>query len=260
MSSWSFRGTALDTLGIVTLVSDSLKMPEKRGGNLLIPFLEGRVFVEKEFDERNMTLGLEIIEESIEALETKMDTVKALFGGRSLGTLTQTLENLSVRSAQAEYTGDLNLSRISPVSVRMALDFTMPDPFFRSNVLKSDTQTIDASPKTYTLNNPGTAEERKPKITLTGPLDNPEITNTTNDVSVKYNAVIDSGHYVVIDVDPETGEYTAVDDLAVNVIGNVTHEGAAALFVLVAGDNAISVTDDEATTGTVKIEFYPPYL
>lgn len=260
MSSWSYRGTALETLGIVTLVSDSLKMPEKRGDNIQLPFMDGRVFVEKEFEQRSMTLGLEITEESIEALETKMDTVKTIFGRRSLGTLMQTLEDLSARTAQAEYTGDLNLSRISPVSARLAIDFTLPDPLFRSNVLTSDEHTIGASPTAYTLNNPGSADVRNPKITLTGPLENTEITNTLNAVSVKYNAVIDSGHYVVIDVDTETGEYTAVDDLAVNVIGNVTHEGAAAYFALDAGDNPISVTDDDATTGTVKIEFYPPYL
>lgn len=260
MSSWSFRGTALDTLGIVTLVSDSLNMPKQRGENHLIPLRHGRTHVEKYFDERVLTLGLEIVEVSIEALETKMDTVKALFGSLALGTLEQTLEDNSVRSAQAEFSGDFNGNRISPVSMRLVLEFKMPEPFFRSDTQTSDTQTINASPKTYTLNNPGTAKETKPKITLTGPLANTEITNTTNGVKVKYNGTITAGHYVVIDVDAETGEFTAVTDLAANVIGNVTHEGNVALLVLEPGDNSMSVTDDTHTTGTVKIEFYAPNL
>jgi len=260
MSEWSFRGTNLDALGIVTLVSDSLKMPKRRGDNVLVPFRHGRFFTRKYFEQRTLSLGLEIVEDSIAALEAKMDRVKALMGLGSLGTLEQRLEDLSVRNAQAECTGDLNGARTSPVSMRLVLDFTMPDPFFRLNTQTSDTQTIDASPKTYTLNNPGTAEETLPKITLTGPLANTEITNTTNGVSVKYNGTITAGHYVVIDVNPSTGEFTAVTDLAVNVIGNVTHEGNAALLVLESGDNAMSVTDDTHTTGTVKIEFYPPYL
>lgn len=260
MSSWSFRGTNLDTLGIVTLVSDSLKMPKRRGDNVLVPFRHGRFFARKYFEQRTLSLGLEIVEDSIEAFEAKMDTVKALMGQETLGTLSQTLEDLSVRSAQAECTGDLNGARTSPVSMRLVLDFTMPEPFFRSNTLTSDEQTINASPKTYTLNNPGTAEETKPKITLTGPLANTEITNTTNGVKVKYNGTITAGHYVVIDIDATTGEYTAVDDLAANVIGNVTHLGNAALMVLKSGNNAMSVTDDTHTTGTVKVEFYPPYL
>jgi hypothetical protein len=260
MSKWSFGGVELDTLGVVTLVSDSLKLPEKRGENLLIPFMAGRAWVEKEFDQRSMTLGLEVIAESIQDLETRMDFLKKFFGRRALGLLRQTLEDLTSRSCYAEYTGDLSLTRISPVSVRMALDFTMPEPFFRSSVLTSDEQTIDESPKTYTLNNPGSAEERGALITLTGPLANPEITNTTNGVSVKYNAAITSGHYVVIGVDSETGEYSATDDLSANVIGNVSHSGSAALMVLDAGDNAMSVTDEVATTGTVKFEFYAPWL
>jgi len=260
MSKWSFGGVSLDTLGIVTLVSDSLKLPEKRGGNMLIPFMAGRVWVEKEFEQRTMTLGLEVAEQGIEALESRMDAVKAFFGRRALGLLSQTLEDLSVRENYAEYTGDLSLTRISPVSVRMALDFTMPEPFFRSNVLSENTQTIDASPKTYTLNNPGSAEERRAVITLTGPLENTKITNTGNGVSVQYNAVIAGGHYVVIDMDAETGEYTATDDLSANVIGNVTHEGSAAFMVLDAGDNSMSVTDDTHTTGTVAFAFYAPWL
>lgn len=260
MSSWSFRGTSLDTLGIVTLVSDSFKLPGKRGGNILIPHRDGRWFVKKNFEQRTMTLGLEVVEESVEALEDAIDTVKALFGGRDLGTLQETLEGGSVRTAEAECTADLSPSRISPISVRMVLEFTMPDPFFYSSTLTTDTHTIDASPKTYTITNPGTIDKVDPKIVLTGPLSGTEITNTTNGVKVKYNAAITAGHYVTIDVDSETGEYTAVDDLGANVIGAITHEGDVALFVLEAGANSLSVTDGTHTTGTVKIEFYAPYL
>jgi phage-related protein len=258
MSKWSYRGTDLETLGIVTLVSDSLKMPERRGENMLIPNREGRLFVEKEFEQRSMTLGLEVAKDSIAELEAAMDVVKTLFGKRTLGTLTQTLEDLSVRTCQAEYTGDLNLSRISPVSVRMALDFTMPDPFFRSTTLISDTQTINASPKNYTLNNPGSADERRATITLTGPLRNLVITNTKNTISLTYKGTIASGD--VVTISEENGEYQAVHSVSGNVIGNVSHSGAAALMVLDAGDNAMSITDADHAGGTVKIEFYPPYL
>jgi phage-related protein len=258
MSSWSFRGTELDTLGIVTLVSDSLGMPQKRGGNVLIPFRDGRLFVQKLFEERSMALGLEVVEESISALESKMDTVKALFGGRSLGTLQQTLEDLSVRTILAEYTGDLNLSRVTPVSVKMVLDFTMPDPFFRGETLFSDVQTIDANPKTYTITNPGSAVERNPKIKLTGPLENTIITNVTNGCVLTYTGTIASPRVVTIEM--VNGVYVATDDLNTNLIGNVTHSGDAALFVVDSGANEISVADDEAVTGTVTIEFYPPYL
>lgn len=258
MSSWSFRGTDLDTLGFVTLVSDSLMMPQKRGDNVLIPFRDGRVFVQKLFEQRSMSLGLEVSEDSISALEVKMDTVKALFGARSLGTLAQTLEDNSVRTALAEYTGDLNLTRVTPVSVRMVLEFTLPDPFFRGDVQVSEVQTIDESPKTYTITNTGTAVERNPKIILTGPLENTVITNTTNGCVLTYTGSIPSPRVVTIET--VNGQFVATDDTSANVIGNVTHSGDAALFVVDSGANELSVVDSEATTGTVTVEFYPPYL
>lgn len=250
----------MDTLGIVTLVSDSLKMPVRRGDNILIPHRDGRVFVAKKYEQRKMALGLEVSAASLSELETALDTVKALLGGRSLGTLQQTLEDLSVRTIQAEYVDDLNLSRISPLDARLLLEFIAPDPFFRLSVLFTDTHIINASPKTYTLTNPGTADERNPKIILTGPLNNVTITNMTNGKSVSYNGVIASPRVVTIMTNAATGEYVATDDLSANVIGNVTHVGDTALFALEAGANSISVTDATHTTGTVGVEFYPPYL
>lgn len=260
MSSWSYRGTSLDTLGIVTLVSDSFKMPARRGGNVQIPYRHGRLHTQKYFDQRSLSLGLEIVESSIEDLEAAIDAVKILFGGRSLGALEETLENADVRVAQAELSGDLNVTRVSPVSVKMVLEFTLPDPFLYSDTLTTNTTTINTSPKTFTVNNAGTVENCNPQITLNGPLSNPEITNTTNDVSVKYNGSISAGHSVIIDINPLTDEFRAITDLGANVIGNVTHDGDAAFMVLDAGNNAMSVTDDTHTTGTVTIEFYPPYL
>lgn len=259
MSSWSYRGTSLSSLGIVTLVSDSLKLPERRGENVLIPFQDGRAFTEKKFEQRTMSLGLEIVEDSLTALESKMDTVKALFGKRSLGALAQTLEDTSVRTLQAEYRGDLNPIRISPVSVKMILEFIAPDPLFRGATLFTNTTVINASPKTYTITNPGTADERNPKIELAGPLNNVVITNTTNGKILRYNASIASPRVVTIETNAN-GEYVATTDLGVNVIGNVTHEGDTALFVLDADDNDLSVVDATHTTGSVTIEFYPPYL
>jgi len=258
MSSWSFEGTLLDDLGIVTLVSDSFKTLKRRGGNMLIPQRDGRIFTRKYYEQRTMTLGLEITEDSLTALETAIDTVKALFGESELGTLSETLEDLTVRTLEVEQTGDLDPTRVSPLCVKMLLEFVAPDPFFRGSALVTDTHTIDASPKTYTLTNPGTVYERNPKITLTGPLNNVTITNLINGVSISYNAAIASPR--VVTIQSTNGEFTATDDLGTNVIGNVSHAGDSTLFVLKKGANPLSVVDSVATTGTIKIEYYPPYL
>jgi len=258
MSSWSFRDTALDDIGIVTMVSDSLRMPERRGENVMIPFHDGRVFVEKFFEQRSLTLGLEINEATLQDLESKLDTFKSLLGKHSLGTLAQTLEDASVRTLQVEYTGDLNLKRISPLCVRLVLEFIAPDPFFQGEFQINDLQEISSSPTLFTLTNPGTADIRDPRIILTGPLDQVTITNTSNGVSLSYNAAIDAPRIVTIDKNGT--DYVATDDLGVNVIGNVTHSGDSALFVLDAGDNELEVVDSVATSGSVAFEFYPLYL
>jgi len=259
MSSFSFRGTDLDSLGIVTLVSDFMKMPKKRGENILIPFRSGRVFIAKYYEERPLALGLEIVSVSIAELETAIDTVKALLGPRTLGALQLTMSDGSVRIAQAEYVGDLNPVRISPVSARMVLEFNLPDPFFYDDDLTSDVEIIDASPSLFTINNPGTVEHRNPTIQLHGPLENTVIANTTSGVTMTYTGAIAGGETVVIETN-DTGEYIATKTGDVNVIGNITHSGSSALMIMSPGDNAMSVTDEVATTGSVEIEFYAPYL
>ena len=258
MSSWSFRGVALDDFGIVTLVSDSLMMPERRSENILIPFQDGRVFVEKQFEQRTMSLGLEITEASLVALEGKMDTVKALLGKRSLGTLIQVLEDASVRSIQAEYTGDLHLTRVSPLCVRLLLEFIAPHPFFQGTDLVSDLQVMDAAPKNYSIINPGTADVRDPKIVLAGPLDHVVITNLTNGVSLSYNAMIDE--FRIVTIQKSGSDYVAADDLGENLIGNVSHTGSSSLFILDAGENEIELLDGLAANGSVTVEFFPAYL
>lgn len=260
MRNWTFRGTLLDEIGTITLVSDSFKLPKRRGENIVIPFRDGRVFVEKMYEQRTLTLGMEIEAVSMEDLEDRIDALKALLGQRSLGLLTYEMDDGSIRQAQAEHVGDLNLARVAPLWRRLTMDFVLPDTFFRSDTLFSDSIVIDSSPVAFIFTNPGTADVRNPKTTLTGPLENTEMTHTVSGIKMKYNGAIADGDTVVIDVDPVTGEFTAVHSIDGNVIGNVTHEGSAALMVFNPGENELSITDDVATTGSVAVEFYPPNL
>jgi len=150
--------------------------------------------------------------------------------------------------------------RITNTLAKIVLVFSLPRPFFRSaDAIPSAPEEINTSPTTFTTNNPGTIEERNPTITLTGPLQNTVITNTTNNISMTYTGTIADGEVVVISTNAY-GEYQAVKDGTTNVIGNVTHNGSAALMVLNVGDNEFSVTDETATTGVVEFSFYPPYL
>jgi hypothetical protein len=252
---WTFGGSRLDTFGAVTLLDAYLDLPPKRGDNILIPLSHGAKWVPKFFDQRVVSFGMEIIGKTIPDLESKMDSLKALLGIRTQGVL---LNEATSRQALAEVVEVLGLGRNpDPLVAKIVIDFLLADPFFRDLAKTTKLFTIDASPKTFTVVHPGSAEECNSIITLTGPLDHPVITNTTNGVVLQYDDILAAaGNTVTIDC----ANFTAIDETTANVVGKIVHTGAPAFMVLVPGDNDFSVVDGSATTGTIQFDFYPPYL
>ena len=195
-------------------------------------------------------------------LEETMDDLRALIAPRTQQTLQVTRDDSTVLNADAIVDNALMFERITNTLARVIVEFVMPRPFFRLDTAIADnTTTINTSPKSMTVTNPGTIEERDPTITLTGPLSNTVITNTTVGVSLTYTGTIAGGEVVTISTN-SYGEYTATSTAGggTNVIGNISHNGAAALMVLDVGSNTLSITDSTATTGTVKVSFHAPYL
>lgn len=260
MTTWSFGGTALTTFGKVTVIDDYLDTASRRGENQIVPFRHGTVFAAKYFDERKIELGIAVYATSATALEASFDSMKRLFSPRTEQTLSMTMEDASTRTAQATVDIPMEVTRMSPTQANVVVEFTLCSPFFRgSSLIADNTTTINTSPKAMTVVNTGTAEERDAIITMVGPLANTAITNSTTGVSMTYGGTISSGGTVVIQTD-SFGQYTALLGGSTNVIGNITHNGSAAFMVLSAGTNTLSITDGSATTGTVKMSFYPPYL
>jgi phage-related protein len=150
------------------------------------------------------------------------------------------------------------VERITATFARVVIEFNCSSPYFRSTVASTDnTTTISATDTAMVVDNIGTVEERDPTITFAGPLKNIVI-SSTDSVSLTYTGTLASSDTVVIKTET-TGEYSAILNGVTNVIGNVTHPGTSALLVLLPGTNNLSVTT-ETTGGTVKIEFYPPFL
>jgi len=258
--AWTYGGTALSTFGKVTVIEGFLDFPDRRGSNQIIPFQHGEMHAGKYFNSRQISLGMVITGTSAADLEETMDDLRALIAPRTQQTLQVTRDDSTVLNADAIVDNALMFERITNTLAKIVLVFSLPRPFFRSaDAIPSAPEEINTSPTTFTTNNPGTIEERNPTITLTGPLQNTVITNTTNNISMTYTGTIADGEVVVISTNAY-GEYQAVKDGTTNVIGNVTHNGSAALMVLNVGDNNFSVTDATATTGIVEFSFYPPYL
>ena len=260
--TWTYNGTDLSTFGKITVIEGYLDMPQRRGGNQVIPFQHGTMHAGKYYDERRLAFGITINKSSASALETAFDDLRKLIAPRTQKTLSLTREDASVLTTQAIVDAPLQVSRVTNTLARLVVEFVMPRPYFRlSTAIADNTTTINTSPKSMTVTNPGTIEERDPTITLTGPLSNTVITNTTVGVSLTYTGTIAGGEVVTISTN-SYGEFTATSTAGggTNVIGNISHNGAAALMVLDVGSNTLSITDSTATTGTVKVSFHAPYL
>lgn len=261
---WQFNSVPLASFGALVLLDESYDGPSKRGDNIPIPYQHGRTWVPKYFEQRTMMFGVTIIGSDMYDFESKIDTLKALCGTRVrkyLGHHFLVGGSYNFRQALAEVQGNLGLVRDDDARVAKAtITFLMAEPFLRANVLSTLTTTINASPKTFTFTHQGTAEETQAIIRLSGPLSNPVISNLHADfaapISFTYGAAIANGHYVDVDC----GKFTAIYDGVTNVVGNITHAGDPHFMVLLPGANPMSVTDGTHTTGTVRIQHYPPYL
>lgn len=258
MTTFTFAGTDLSTLGNITLINDYLDLPERRGGNITIPHRHGTTYATKFYDERTLSFGIAVIESTHAALETKMDTIRALFSSTVAQTLSITYEDVTTKTALVSVDKALQVSRTATMA-RIVVEMTMCEPFFRlSAAIADNTVTIDANPKAMTVTNPGTVEERDATIILTGPLSNTVITNSTNGCALTYTGTIASPRVVTIST--VNGEFVATTDLGANVIGNITHSGSSALMPFNIGANVLSIADATHTTGTVKVTFHAPYL
>jgi hypothetical protein len=199
MNSWTFGGVRLSSLGAVTELDSYLDLPAKRNENAFVPQVDGRFHAKKFFDQKTVSFVIEVTAEDIERLEIKFDTIKQLFGSRSQQYL-QYWSPTGIRRAYAEVVAPLLVARDTDALVaKIAVDFLLADPFFRSNILYELETTIDASPHAYDPDNDGTAEVRDAIITFTGPSEHPKIEHQTSLVSVQYNNHLIADDFVVID-------------------------------------------------------------
>lgn len=256
-TTWKYDSTSLSTYGKVWMVDGYPGMPPKRGNDYTLPFQHGAVATAKYYASRVITFGI-VIQESTPALfQAQLEALQTLLSPRAVQPLEVTTESGSIRTAQATLDGELTVDYITDRRAKVIFGLTLADPFFYAGSLTSNTTTIDATPKTYSVSNPGTVEARKITITLEGPLEDPTI--TANGVSLTYTGALIGGDTVVIDTtDPYN--YTAIKNGTDNVIGAISNSGSSALMVLEAGSNSISVTSVSPTTGTVSIDFYAPFL
>lgn len=266
---WHFGGIALNTPAWnVEQISEGIGVPGKRGENLQVPFLSGRRWKKKIFDDRHVILNFWVRgvdkttglvpagQTQYETLLQNIDYLSGIFGSRGQKTLRRTFPDGTYREAQAEVYNSLPFPIVHPQRhAKFSVDFLLADPFFYAPSKTTDTQTVNETTEEYTVNNPGTAPATKMIITLDGPLESPKIENTTTGVWLQYNGSIGTGEQVVINTEDFACELDGD-----NMISAIKHAGDMSWMILDPGDNSIEITCDSAPSGSAKFEFYAPYF
>lgn len=96
-----------------------------------------------------------------------------------------------------------------------------------------------------------------PIITITGPLDNPKITNNTTNEKVELSYSVSAGETVTINL--EYGQKTVENNTGINLIGTVTSDSDVATFSIVPdptasnGENEIGVFGSNAVLGDTEV-------
>jgi phage-related protein len=265
---YEFNGTVLNTLAYnIETYPESL--PARRGDNLEIPFLDGRRFVQKHFEQRVITLNMWVRGRDTDgnpvagkserrALEENTETLKRLFGApRAQVPFRYKLKDgATYRKALVEIVNVVEFAKeMSGGVARFSVDLLLADPFFYAESYTTDTQSITATPTEWIHTNPGTAPAKKMTIKFSGSLVNPKLENVSAGIWVQYNATIAGGETVTID----TENFTVLKG-STNMISVLKHQGDPAWFLLDPGGNLLKVTCDSAPSGSVEIKYYAPYF
>lgn len=98
-----------------------------------------------------------------------------------------------------------------------------------------------------------------PRIVVSGPCDNPVITNETTGKKVEIVQAQDAGDYITIDMDAATVVwYDASAGVETNIIENISMDSE--FWPLVPGENAVHIVADGAAGGYVAVYWHDRYV
>ena len=266
---WRFTTVDLSTYAVLVRKVDGVdELPDLRGENRVVPAITGRRWARKRMDQKRLTLAVWVtsanaggtLTEPTNARQVRanLDSLHALFSGRTAGALVRVMPDGSERTANAEVVAVGNIEDgYAGEAIGLTVDFLLADPVFYGAAV-NPSQAIAASPTNFNLTNPGSTSTHRPVLTFTGPIANPRLINLTIDAGgsfyVEALVTVASAKLLVIDC----GAFTAAND-GVNAIGSIRHSGAFEFFRLEPGANSLRVT---ATSpgGSLGIAYSPPYI
>jgi hypothetical protein len=265
---YEFNGTVLNTMAY-NIETYPESVPARRGENLSVPFLDGRRFVQKHFEQRTISLNMWVRDRDVDGnpvpgkterqvLEENTTALKKLFGAPrgQVAFRYKLRDGTTWHKAMVEVVNIITFEKITGgLAAKFSVDLFLADPFFYAEAYTTDAKALTATPTEWTHANPGTAVAKKILITLAGSLNTPKLENVSAGVWIMYNGVIGGGETVIID----TTNFTVYKG-ATNMISVLKHQGDPAWFLLDPGNSSLKVTCGEVPTGNIEIKYYAPYF
>lgn len=263
-TAWTFDGTSLNNLAYYVKGFDE-SGPERRGDDVILGGLTGRMYVAKPYDYR--AIVLEMVVDSRPSgggsrtgnqLQSNVDVLKKLFGSDGQHTLGRTFGALTLQA-----TVDVRRVRFQPVQpyfYNVAVEMVLQDPLWYATSNTVATTPFSSVPTNLTVTNPGTYTAEKCTITLACPsspaalLTNPRV--TIGSVWVQYTGVVGSGNTLTINTSTFSATIGTTD-----VTSAITHSGAVRWLTIPPGANTATISAAGiSNTPTLTITFAAPYL
>lgn len=253
--SWSYRGTALGTTDWnIRILSPNEQVPGKRGENVMVPGLDGRVYRNKTLEQRVISLAMFVKGSAGSALQSNIEGLKALFSLPGLATLSRTVAGRTAAwTIDAEVANVVEFVPISHLAYNIVVEFTCPSPFWEGAAYTVTESGITSSPATFVAVNNGNAYNEYVTLEISGGIVNPKV--TVGDWWVQYAGTVTAGTALQIDCTNFVAYKGAAD-----VTGNITHGGGVRWLRMMPGSNTVSLTGSSLGTVAVTLAYTERWL
>lgn len=266
--SYALDGVNLANYAYAVRTLGAEDLPERRGDNALVPGVDGRVLLTKNYEQRVLPLALWVDSRGTAGgartaaqLAANLDLLKTLFGADGTHTLQRTF-GTATRQAAVEVRG-LRITPGGPYHYDMLAELVMTDPMWYATAATSASSPFSSLPAAgLAVTNGGTYVARNMTVTLACPaspaasLTNPKI--TIGSFWVEYTGVIAAGQSLVIQ--PHLFAATVAGSSVVSQMSWNESNGPVWLE-LARGANSVVVSGDGiSNTPTLTVAFYAPYL
>ena len=267
---WEAQGTALNTYAynISTLGSDRDNVPPLRGDDIVIPFRPGQLFIPKQVDSRTITLAMWVQGCNTDGTIPRTGSAQRALYEKNLRKLRRLLwtpyrqfkltkrfhddyGTVVAGDAMVQFTGGLAPEMLGNAHGTFTVDLKLCDPYFYGRL--PVTIRLNASTAVKAAIG-GDAPTNKVTVKFTTGA-NPQLTNVTDGVMVKYGATVPSAADIVIDSDAALAYRS---DTLVSVRDKMTHTGARLWFQLQPGPITLRAA---VTSGSINTQliYYPAY-